>query len=100
MTAERAPKILKAMTASWLVVLALAWAQIALAAHQFDHAAGEIAETCQVCAELERSDDPVLPAKAIEFPSDHVTLPVSDTGIAVLANRRAGAYRTRAPPQL
>lgn len=38
-------------------LLALVLLQISLAAHQFDHAPSDVAETCALCVQLDRSGD-------------------------------------------
>jgi hypothetical protein len=42
---------------SWLALLSLAWLQVSLASHQFDHVAEYSADTCHVCVQLDRLDD-------------------------------------------
>ena len=49
------PKRLRSV--SWLALLSLAWLQVSLASHQFDHVAEYSADTCHVCVQLDRLDD-------------------------------------------
>lgn len=42
--------------AAWLGLVSLAWLQLTLASHQFDHVA-YLADTCHVCVQLDRIDD-------------------------------------------
>lgn len=80
-----------------LVLLALAWFQLAWASHQFEHVAGDPAGPCVVCAQLDRLD-----AVAAEQPAEAAG---AASGPAapfepVLEHPRAPvrSYRTRAPP--
>lgn len=43
--------------ASWFALLSLAWLQVSLASHQFDHVAVYSTDTCHVCVQLDRIDD-------------------------------------------
>ena len=45
--------------ASWLALLSLAWLQLTLASHQFNHVAAYFADSCHVCVQLDRIDDAV-----------------------------------------
>jgi hypothetical protein len=52
--------------ASWLSLLALAWLQLTLAGHQFDHVVSYLTDSCHICVQLDRIGDTVaeLPAAA------------------------------------
>ena len=95
---EYAKRRLKA--GSWLALLSLALLQFSLASHQYDHAADHLAESCDVCVQLERLDDsasghakpPVEPAA----PRAHEPgLPGKEIGTVPVR-----PYLSRAPPQL
>lgn len=43
--------------ALWLALFSIGWLQLSLAAHQFDHVAQQIDESCEVCVQLDRADD-------------------------------------------
>lgn len=43
--------------ASWLALIPVAWLQLSLAGHQFDHVAPFSTDTCHVCVQLDRIDD-------------------------------------------
>ena len=51
--------------ASWLALLSLAWLQLTLASHQFDHVATYFADSCNVCIQLDRIDDSVAGQPAV-----------------------------------
>lgn len=67
MTAGFKPVRLKTRAVPWLLLIALAWVQIATAAHHCDHSSeasfdghsDEFVESCTVCAMLDR-DEPVV----------------------------------------
>ena len=44
-------------SAVWLALLSVAWLQLSSAAHELDHVAEQIGESCQVCLQLDRVDD-------------------------------------------
>ena len=46
----------------WLVLVALAWSQLASATHQLDHQASDLGETCAVCLKFDRDDDTLVDA--------------------------------------
>ena len=83
---------------AWLTLLSLALVQLSLASHQFDHAATELVDHCEVCVQLERLDDAasghVLPGLAA-LPGPEMELPAPDSHTPAV---EAGAYRSRAPP--
>ena len=83
---------------AWLTLLSLALVQLSLASHQFDHAATELVDHCEVCVQLERLDDAasghVLPSLAV-LPAPELELPAPDSNTAAV---EAYAYRPRAPP--
>jgi hypothetical protein len=54
---NRTPGPNRLRKASWLALLSLAWLQLSLASHQFDHVVTYLADTCHVCVQLDRADD-------------------------------------------
>lgn len=47
-----------------LVLVALAWTQLSLAAHQFDHPASAADYTCSICLQLDRTGDGIVAVSA------------------------------------
>lgn len=86
--------------AFWLGVLSIAWLQLSVAAHQFDHDAGFLGETCQLCLQLDRSDDTdVCRTPALAAPAASSSIPVAlHAPVAEIDSTRL--FQPRAPPQL
>lgn len=80
-----------------LVLLALAWTQLALATHQFDHPATSADDTCSLCLQLDRTGNSVAPdAPAAAVPDAAAVRPA---GAALEpAARRELTARQRGPP--
>ena len=76
---------------AWLTLLSLALVQLSLASHQFDHAATDLVDHCEVCVQLERLDDAasghVVPATLEVTPRDGE---VNSLAVSVFANRFGG----------
>lgn len=86
--------------ATWLALVSLAWLQLTLASHQFDHVAEYFADTCHVCVQLDRTDDTAADTQAVPLP-----VLAAQVGPATIASSDvdtpfASAYRSRAPPLL
>ena len=81
-----------------LVLVAIAWTQLSVAAHQFDHDAHAGAEACTVCIQLERLDDATLQSDAAQLTS---TIPAAVPLLPQTANpsRSFRHYASRAPPK-
>ena len=62
MNSDFRPKPPEISAFKWLVVVALAWSQLASATHQLDHHASDLGETCAICLKLDRDDDALLDA--------------------------------------
>ena len=86
--------------ASWLALVSLAWLQLTLASHQFDHVAEYFDDSCHVCVQLDRTDDAgvdhaafitaeIVPAMRPAY---------SDAGMAPNTIQRR--YHSRAPPRI
>lgn len=82
---------------SSLLLLAILFAQLAFATHQFDHSSTDIGDTCAECLLLDRTGDAPV---AVEL----LTLPVSKSGFTPtyvtvdIPATPTRAYRQRAPP--
>jgi len=61
----------------WLILAALAWSQLAFAAHQFDHQAADLGDTCAICLKFDRDNDVVVDTAAC------VSKPASGTATAI-----------------
>lgn len=83
---------------AWLTLLSLALVQLSLASHQFDHHATELAESCEVCVQLERLDDAasghIAPDAAITVGYE---AGLQDSAKVFLPSR-TDSYLSRAPP--
>ena len=84
--------------AAWLTLLSLALVQLSLATHQFDHAATDLADHCEVCVQLDRLDD-----SATGDPLCAISVAASYGDLALAADRvsetfRYGPYHPRDPP--
>ena len=80
-----------------LLVLLLAWSQVSLAAHQFEHSIDDVAESCNVCLQFERYDDVVTIAEC------QVSVPAASHALAAHAltafhASAFTAYLSRASP--
>lgn len=80
-------------------MLIVAWMQVAVAGHQFEHSATAVADTCDICTQLERAGGALAPALAdAGLFSARVVAVVPATGSPSVA--AAAAYSPRAPPVL
>jgi len=81
----------------WLILVALAWSQLAFAAHQFDHQLGDIGDTCAVCLNFNRDDEGLVDtAHCGSMPPSGTVAPVSAARIVPAAGYTL--YRARASP--
>ena len=86
--------------AYWVALVALAWLQVSLASHQFDHAAGDFAESCHACVQLDRLDDVVADthvAAQLLLPVDIDRQPCLHEFVGT---RFADGFDARGPPQI
>ena len=86
-------------TAAWTALLAIAWLQLSIAVHQFDHVADYVDDTCHVCIQLDRVDAVVGHAPdGLQVPD--FSLP--DFDAPGLFARRAAfqGFKSRAPPRI
>ncbi len=86
--------------AFWFALMPIAWLQLSLAVHQFDHVAEYVDESCHVCAQIDRVDD-VTADSSIATPlrsaADRLTRPLSASTASRATNH---GFEPRAPPQL
>lgn len=81
----------------FVVLLALAWLQFSYASHQFEHAAGDVADSCAVCSHFERLEHSVAPtADAPQFPE--VRPAFLPRPVRSADSRFETHYFSRAPP--
>ena len=86
--------------AFWLALFSIAWLQLSVAAHQFEHVAELLDDSCQVCIQLDRADDTVADhPEAASAPSFHGNL-VWQSPANYLAGLQVRGFDSRAPPQL
>ena len=88
---------LKVCALKCLVLAALAWAQISIAAHQFDHHADDAHASCVICVQLDRDDVPracSAPLSCVSPTSASVPFDADATGFAEGFSR----YSARASP--
>ena len=90
-----APKLLR--QASWRALFSLAWMQLALAGHQFEHSP-TYSDSCDICVQFDRLDDVV----ADSVGAGHATCKVSAEPLREQAANEATAapnsFDARAPP--
>ena len=86
--------------ASWLALVSLAWLQLTLASHQFDHVAEYFDDSCHVCVQLDRTDDiavdHVAPVATSIGHTDSAIHP--EAGLVSSAFERG--FQSRAPPRI
>ena len=83
--------------ASWLALLSLAWMQLAIAGHQFEHSA-HYADVCEFCVQVDRLDNVVaaLPATlVIPRPAGHPGISLAEVSVPHL---EISCFNPRAPP--
>ena len=80
-----------------LAVVGIAWLQLALAAHAFEHVGGGAADLCDVCAQFDRSGDAPQPETARDSAPAAPRYSAVPAALALVAIRRAD-IRQRAPP--
>jgi hypothetical protein len=85
--------------ASWLALLSLAWMQLAIAGHQFEHSA-DYTDVCEFCVQVDRLDDVVAaPPATLEVPrlASHPGISLAEGSVADL---EISCFNPRAPPLL
>lgn len=81
----------------WLILVALAWSQLAFAAHQFDHQATDIGETCVVCVKFDR-DDHVLIDTGVSVSVSPSATPDAGHSTSAAPIQACAHYAARASP--
>ena len=87
----------RANSLSWLLLALLAWSQLALAAHQFDHSMADAGDTCAVCLQFERNDDAPVDTLEVSL-SPPPTTPVPEHLQAAFRTYAFSHYASRASP--
>ena len=86
--------------AFWAALFSIAWLQLSVAAHQFDHFAEQIEDSCHVCVQLDRVDDAIANhSTSAPFPSAINTL-ARQAPASVVDRAFIRGFDSRAPPQL
>jgi len=80
-----------------VVLLALAWFQVAFASHQFEHVTGDLFDVCTLCKHMERHDAAVAQTSAESLPSAPLRPQVAEPASPASANGFRN-YESRAPP--
>lgn len=80
-------------------LLVLAFLQVSLASHQFEHVADDAYKFCRICAQHERLDDDILVSDVGPTLLLHVdaAAPV-DSSVKAHSDDTCSPYRSRAPP--
>lgn len=81
----------------YLVLVALAWFQVAFAGHQFEHVTGDRFDACTVCKHLERHGAGLAPEPAQPEVAAAVPVPVASQ-VRLTAAGIPRCYDSRAPP--
>ena len=81
-------------------LLALAWLQVSLAVHQFEHSNEYVEDSCHVCSQIDRIDDGL-----VDHPTSTEALPLLDAldaqaSVLTIARTSVRGFDSRAPPQL
>ncbi len=89
--------VLRAGYLRWLVLLALGWSQLLVAAHEMEHAEADHESSCAICVLLDRDDDSAVAADVVvphrlPAPLEMLAGPAS-ADLDVVPN-----YRSRASP--
>ena len=86
--------------ATLLALFALASMQLAMAGHQFDHAAASAVESCHVCVQADRLDDLAVDAAPQTEFYPQVQIAPQQLIATTRADASARNFNSRAPPQL
>lgn len=97
MTQQHRKLMQPSATLKWMALLAFAWSQFSFAAHQFEHSADELHETCAVCLQFDRDDDVAIDAD-VACASQNGVFGVETGPAKALQARRFSHYLSRASP--
>ena len=86
--------------ALWFALLSVAWLQLAVAIHQFDHVAEYVDDSCQVCIQLDRADDAVANHASSTAIEASVDAPAWQAPAGIVVRALIRGFDARAPPQL
>lgn len=80
------------------MLVALVWSQFAYAAHQFEHDATDVAESCAICLQFDRNDDVTTDSERCQALLFHAAMSGTDSQCVELTTERFSLYRSRASP--
>lgn len=92
---QLAPRLLR--RTSWLALLSLAWMQLALAGHQFEHSL-VYSDSCEICVQFDRLDDVVAAEADAGHASGIVGVEWRCEQVAHADNAPESSFDARAPP--
>lgn len=96
------PPLQRGRSANWrlalLALLAIAWSQLAIAEHQFEHDAGVAGDVCAVCLQIEQLDVPHAIVPAVDVGDAPETAVAGRNSIPVV-RAAVTPYASRAPPR-
>ena len=81
----------------WLILVALAWFQLSVAAHQFGHASTDVGETCAVCLQADRDGEALADTSGTD---SRLTTNHTEFAVATFSDvtERFTLFRARASP--
>jgi hypothetical protein len=85
---------------TWLALVSLAWLQVTLASHQLQHVAVSFADTCDVCVQLDRTDDVAAGQPAPVATTSDAAAPEGHLPTAAVRPKTPRHFDSRAPPHL
>jgi hypothetical protein len=87
--------------AFWLALLSMAWLQVSMAAHQFDHSIDFVlGDSCPVCSQLDRAGDLIVDMPASDVASPQFDAANSSQAVSVVHRATIRRYDSRGPPNL
>ena len=81
-----------------LALLAIAWMQLSVAVHQFDHSTHAGTEACTVCIQLDRLDDVTVQGEAVRS-TETIAAHVLIAHHGIDHSQQVRPYAPRAPPR-
>ena len=85
--------------AAWLALVALAFLQLSIAGHQFDHSLSSVTDTCDLCVQLDRMDDGMAGHAASQFTYFGVPTQIPLVSTLTVDDVCVHGFNPRAPPQ-
>ena len=86
--------------ATWLALVSLAWLQLSLASHQFQHVAAYFADSCDVCVQLDRTDDGPVGQSVLAAAQIGAAEPVGLSPTTIIRQSVPRHFDSRAPPHI